>query len=71
MSAIITTVTKVTFRAFDQILTEHFVDKDDLYIHESLAESCETYQIISKEVGVCSLGFASIQKIINLQKASV
>lgn len=65
-------VTKITFRAFDQNLVEYFVNKDDKYIHESLKESCDTYQIISKETNFnTELCFQSIKTLIDLQSASV
>lgn len=65
-------VVKITFRAFDQTLVEYFVNKDDKYIHESLKESCDTYQIISKEGNIdTELCFQSIQTLLDLQKASV
>lgn len=60
-------VTKVAFWAFSQTISETFVDKSDDYIHECLKESCETYRIISKEVGECQLQFASIENIKKLQ----
>lgn len=65
-------VIKITFRAFDQNLVEYFVNKDDKYIHEALAESCNTYQIISKETNFnTELCFQSIKSLLDLQKASV
>lgn len=65
-------VIKITFRAFDQNLVEYFVNKDDQYIHEALNESCNTYQIISKEENFnTELCFQSIQSLLDLQKASV
>lgn len=60
-------VTRVTFRAFDQTLSETFVNKSDQYIHECLKESCETYRIVSKEVGECELKFNPIDNFFKLQ----
>jgi hypothetical protein len=61
-------VTKVIFKAFDHTISETFVNKTDQYIHEALKESCETYRIISKEVGECTLKFSQIDALIKFQK---
>ena len=63
-------VKRVTFRAFDQTLTEVFVQITDYDIHMLLNEVCDTYKIISKEEGICTLEFQKIDLLIKLKKKS-